>query len=252
MRGFSIYLFSCLLLYGEVYYAKNEPYKKYEISSEVSGSIVFLDKKLQGKADKEDRVIVKIDDKLDRELLKLNRESLQEVERKIEALKEIVEMDRLKFERVKDLKTKSETQKESELKGYLNTKIQLSGTLEQKISIQKEIAKLEEGIKNKNITSKGLYVGDIYVEEGSYITQGKRVVDLYDTSKAKLTFFISKEDMENLESSDIFIDEIKFNGKFDFIQKVADNENISFYKVQLLKESPKIFSTLSKIEIKSR
>ncbi len=238
------------LVFADVYYAKNEPIKIYEYSAEVSGAVVSVDTFMQGRTNSEGKVVVRIDDALDREYLTLSKEALGQIKERIESLKEIVRIDSENYERVKDLKTKSKVQKELELKTMLNSKMQLNSAIEQEIATKKEIERLKESIRNKNIAPENLYIGEVYVEEGEYVTNGKRILDAYDTSKAKLILYITKEDVENLAKGSIFIDGEKFEGKVDFVQKVADVNNISSYKVQITKKAPEIFSSLSKVEIK--
>jgi hypothetical protein len=88
------------------------------------------------------------------------------------------------------------------------------------------------------------------VKKGDYVNFGTLLMDVDDISKAKLTVYLSYEDMINLDKKSIYINDKKSDLKFHKVWRVADTTNISSYKAELYIPAPKVFSRVVKIELK--
>jgi len=79
---------------------------------------------------------------------------------------------------------------------------------------------------------------------------GSPLIEIADLSQARLTIFVTYEDLQKIKQNKLTIDAKKIKYKIVKILKIADSKNISGYKVELVIPAPKIFSSLVKIEIK--
>jgi len=76
------------------------------------------------------------------------------------------------------------------------------------------------------------------------------LVTLQDISKSKLTLFLSDEELENIDSKKIYINGKETSLKLNKIWRVADSQNISLYKAEIIMQPQGIFSKLVKVEVK--
>lgn len=213
-------LFLPLFLYSGEYYAKVEPFKSYTIASKVSGLVVYTDDEIISHKAK-NQTIVKIDD----EIAKINYDVALSTYR----------IKKNFYEKIKKLTTKSKNEKDNEKIIFLNAK--------------QAYIKANDDLKSRDIKANGLYIEDILVKKGNYVNPGTPLIKAYDVSKAKLTIYVSKEDIKGIENKKILV-----NGKSDFkLYKyftIADNVQISSYKVELIGKPPEEFSHIAKVEIK--
>jgi len=251
-------------LSASTYYAKVEPYRVYSIKSTVSGEVISVFNELEGRVSNGE-VLIEIDSTLNKKELTSSKEKLASLKRTVELvgknLRNSKEVERIReesYERIKNLKTKSRTSKDAELVNLINASNQvlsLENSLENlKVSISDlefKIASLEDSIKRKSISiDKGFFVYKIHINRGDFVNAGTLLVDAYDISKGKLTIFLSREDVEDAKSKMIYINDKKSNFKIDKIWKVADTQNISSYRAEIIIAAPKRFSELLKIELK--
>jgi hypothetical protein len=73
---------------------------------------------------------------------------------------------------------------------------------------------------------------------------------LKDLSRAKLTIYLSSDELKNLKSKKIYLDGKVTNLKFNKIWRVADSKNISSYKAEIVLKPIANFSKLIKVEVK--
>ncbi len=250
-------------LFGDVYYAKLEPFESYTIKSEVAGRVLFSDLSKEGRYVK-NALIIKIDDKIDRidlensikklsdlmELSKLKRQN-------IENLKRSYLIKKRNYDRIKNLKTKSNLEKDNQLLGVIAANSSLIAAKESLISLKNQIKDikykisfLRDKISKKSITIKDRYIYKVGVKEGDYVAPGAMLLQSMDISKAKATIYLSYEDKENLDKRVIYIDGKRSDIKFYKVWDVADNINISSYKAEILLPRKKEFSKVVKIELR--
>lgn len=208
------------ILNAAEYFAKVEPYEKYLIASKVSGLITYTNDELVSKVAKLE-TIVKIDD----EISQINHEVALAT----------YKIKKNHYEKIKSLTTKSKNEKDNEKIIFLNAK--------------QNYINAKDDLENRNIKAKGLYISEILVKKGNFVQPGTPLIKAYDVNLAKITIYVSKEDIINLENKQILVD-----GKSDFklykFFKIADEKQISSYKVELVGASPKEFSKIAKVEIK--
>lgn len=209
-----------IILYSSDYFAKVEPFESYTISSKVSGLVTYVDTSAISHKSK-DQVLVKIDN----EIATINYDTA----------KATYEIKKKYFNKIKNLTTKSKNEKDLEKISYLNAK--------QAYIVAKD------NLYSRSIKANNLYIEDILVKEGNYVNPGTPLIKAYDISKAKLTIFVTKEDIDDIENKKIIV-----NNKSDFklyrFFKVTDSIQISSYKVELIGPAPKMFSSIVKVEIK--
>jgi len=251
-------------LNASVYYAKVEPYEAYSIKASASGEVVSVFKEAEGKVSN-GGVLLQIDDFLNKKELKSSKIKLLSLKKTMELTnenmrnsKEVENIRKSNYKKIKNLKTKSRTSKDAELINFINASNQvlsLENSLENlKVSINDlefKIASLEDTIAKKSVNiKKGFLIYKTYVNEGDFVNVGMPLVDAYDISKGKLTIYLSKEDVDNAKNSVIYINDKKSSYKVDKIWSVVDTQNISSYKAEIIIPAPKRFSELLKIEFK--
>lgn len=264
MRIFILSFLFVSYLFSGVYYSKLEPVYLYNIKAAASGKVLYVNKKLEGMKSNQ-KIFIKLDDfinKKDLESSRLKLKFLQNTKKSLlQNLENSKKSERVKqdnYNRIKKLKTKSKFEKDNELINLLNAQNQVLSLVQSFENINIQIAdlkykidSLKDTIDKKNIyLQKNSYIYKLYVKEGDYVNIGANLVDVYDTSKGKLTIFLSQEDMTNIEKKTLYIDGKVSQNKIDKIWKVADTENISSYRAEILVNNPKQFSKLVKIEIK--
>lgn len=257
----------CILAFSlnaTVYYAKVEPYATHSITASVSGEVVFLAKDTDGRVSNGE-VLIQIDDFLNKKELKSAKIKLKSLTRVVELTqkniknsKKVEQIKEENYNKIKDLKTKSRASKDAELISLINATNQLlsfENSLENlKISISDlrfRIAVLEDSISKKSISvQKGFFIYKTHVSKGDFVNIGASLADAYDISYGKLTIFLSKEDVEIAQNSKIYINDKPSDLKIDNIWKIADTQNISAFRTEIIIPAPKRFSELLRIEFK--
>ena len=266
MRYLGLLLFCVLSANAGVYYAKVEPFLAYTLKASYGGEVTAAAQGLEGKIS-DGSLVVQLDDVLDKKELKSSLDkhaalskTSQFIQQNILNAKEIVRIKEDNYARVKDLKTKSKVDKDNELINVITVQNQLL-TLEQSLEnirvqlsdLDYHIALLKDKIDKKNLhVSKGDLIYKLYVSKGDYVLNGASLIDVYDVSQGKLTLFLSKEDKALAEHGAMYIDEQKSDIKVHKIWNVADSQNISAYRCEILLQKPKDFSVLRKIEFKEK
>lgn len=209
-----------LILFSGEYFAKIEPFEAYTISSKISGLVTFTNEELVSNKAK-DEILVKIDDTL----AKANYDI---------ALETYNTRKRL-YSNLLKVKTKSKTAKDNEKLLYLNAK--------------QALINAKDNLKNRKIQANNLYIANIFVKKGNFVSPGTPLVEAYDTSRSKITIYVSKEDLEDIENKEILVDGKKTHKLYKYFT-IADKVKITSYKVELVGNSPKEFSKVIKVTIK--
>jgi len=236
-------------LYADVYYARVEPFHTYAIKSAVSGKVMISDIDAQGTVCDE-RVIIQIDDKIDQVDLKNARANLANLEQSVAHAQKIQKIKKNIYRKVKSLSSKSSFQKDAELITYLNAQDQVINLQTKVNDLRLKVANLKDRIAKKKIVLKGLYIYEIHVEKGDYVNPSTPLLRADDLSKARVNVYLSKEDVALAKTGSLYINDKKTPLKFSKIWNVADAQNISAYRAELIIDTPKGFSQLLKIEVK--
>ena len=264
MKGIVVAIFFVgTVLFGDVYYAKLEPFESYVIKSDVAGKVVYSDLSKESKYVK-NALVVKVDDKADKDDLENSIKKLESLKKLVELKKENIanlkksySIRKRNYDRIKNLKTKSIFEKDNQLLSVIAANSSLIATKESLISLQNQIKDLnhkifvlKDRISKKNITVKNRYIYKLNVKKGDYVAPGVVLMQTMDVSRAKATIYLSYEDRENLDKKSIYINGKKSFVKFYKVWDVADTTNISSYKAEIVLPRPKEFSKVIKIEIK--
>ena len=260
-------LLSCIFflnLFAQSYYAKVEPIEIFSIKSSINAKVVSVKRELEGKY-ATGEVIIQLDDSVNRFDLKISKQKMNLLNTNIklsneslENLKTSLDIQENYYEKIKNLKTKSQFEKDAKLlelinlkNSYIQSKINLQNLKSQKVDLSLKIKTLQDIIEKKNIKPKqGVYIYKIYPNIGDFANIGSKLMEIYDLSYAKLTIFLSDEDLINIDKKRIFIDQKPTDYKIDKLWKVTDTQNISAYKAEIIIKKPDRFSKLVKIELK--
>jgi len=204
-----IFLFVAVLLQANQYYSKAQPLWEYHIKSDVSGKVVFCDELKEGSMG-EDKVLIHIDDKIDKIELETTKAEYENLKEMIQISQRVYELDKTSYEKIKSLSTYSRTQKDAKLTKMLGSKNTLLSQQTNLAKLKLKIEALKDKIDKKNIKiSSKYYIQKIYPKKGEFVNFGSPLVDIADLSFAKLTIFVTDEDLKKLENSDILIDDKK-------------------------------------------
>ena len=218
---------------GAEYLAKTEPLFKYPIAAAVSGQVMLADENEEGKIS--DKIIVRIDDRIDRINYAVAQESYKN-------LKEIYETKRSMYEKIAAMTTKSQTEKDTEKINLLTAKNSME-------SARYQMENLADIINKKQLSAQGLYVYDIAVIEGNYVAPGTKIAELHDVSGSRLVIFVSRQVLDSLDNATVIVDGKADTYRIDKVWRETDAEFISSYRVELVGPAPKTFSQIAKIEI---
>lgn len=263
VRIFLASIIAIVYLDAAVYYAKVEPKERYIIKAATSGAIKEAAISKEGKVLKES-VIVQLDDALNRVEMERSIQKLASLKSMRQATKEnianleaIADVNEKQYERIKDLKTKSQIAKEAEYISLINAKNQVVSArsslhnLENQITdITFKIESLEDTITKKRIkVEKGLLYS-LHVKPDDYVNIGAVLAEVHDISEGKLTVFLSLEDKLLMDKKMLYLDDEPLQAVEYKVWPVADANHISSYKTEIHIQAPKTFSKLVKVEWK--
>ncbi|WP_457749761.1 HlyD family secretion protein [Sulfurimonas sp.] len=265
MKIILVLLFTCTIVFSKVYYSKIEPYEMRTIASNVSGVVLFTDDNLIGKKLSE-KVFIKIDSELDEDELQAVNKKLAYQQKTLlldeKVLKNLWQMllrKKENYEKIKNLKIKSSREKDKEFYDVISSENSYLATQKEINSLKINIADLQlrkqqliKNIKDKKINAKNFILYDILVKAGQTVSPSTPLAKVADVSKGLLTIYLDEDDLKGLANKSIFIDGKKTHYKISRISYIADEKNISKYKAQIIVDTPKVFSTLEKIEFKER
>ena len=246
------------------YFAKAQPVDTFSLKASISGQVVKVDESKEGILS-DGSVLIMIDDKVDVIELEASKEKLNFLDSNIKLSKQSVsnslkmmKIDKQNYKRVQNLSSYSKVQKDAKLlssinstNGYIQSKTSLENLKTQRADLTVRIARLEDSIAKKNIrVKKGLYIYKLYPNIGDFVNMGSPLLDSSDISKARLTIYVTKEDLKGIKEKKIFIDDKATEYKIDKLWTIADTQNISAYQTEIVIDKPEVFSTLMKVEFK--
>ena len=229
-------LLTPLFLFAKVHYAKVEPYESVTLKSAVSALVMDVDLDAEGNIVNQKRVVY-LDDRLDRINLKLSKEKLL-------TLRETLKRQESYFQRIDKLKTASETQKDNAFYSFSSAKTQY-------LDLEYKIAQLEDSIEKKSIVLDHMYLYEIMVRKGDFVSPGSALARIVDASRAKLVLFLEPSEIAQIEQKEVYLNGKKTEYKVDKVWRVADEKFISSYRAEIYIPAPQgSFSKLMKVEIK--
>ncbi|BCD68271.1 HlyD family efflux transporter periplasmic adaptor subunit [Nitratiruptor sp. YY09-18] len=251
-----------LMLIAKVHSVKVEPLQIYHIKAAASGEVVFSDYTKESQV-VHDAVIVGIDDKIDRATLKNIQKKTNNLQSIIKITKDslqtaaaVMQIKRENYERIKNLSTKPRYEKNmrqaeylAARQNYLATKEKLDNLLMQLADLQLQLTKTKDVISKKNPKISG-YVYNIYPRVGDFVAMGAPLVDVADITKAKVTLYLSPQEIEGIKEKKIFINGKRVVGEFITLHRITDTNFITQYKAEIAIPAPKIFGKIVKVEIK--
>ena len=195
-----------------------------------------VDLEAEGSLVNQKRVIY-LDDRLDKINLKRSNENFlifQETLKRKEAY----------FQRIDKLKTVSTAQKDDAFYSFASAKTQY-------LDMQYQIAQLEDSIEKKSIVLDHMYLYEIMVRKGDYVTPGSSLARVVDTNRAKLVLFLEPSELKQIEKKAVYLNDKKTEYKVEKVWKVADEKFISSYRAEIYIPAPEMsFSELVKVELK--
>jgi len=264
MKIIMLVLISFTLLFSKVYYSKVEPYELRNISSNVSGLVLFIDEESIGKK-LLSKAYIKIDSKLN--IAELNaikdkliylRETVISNEKVLKNLENSLLKKRKNYKQIESLNIKSRLEKDREFYElinsenlYLNTKKEINNLKIQITDLKFRVVQLQRTINDKNLKNRGFILYSILVKPGQVVGVSTPLAQVADISSAKLTIYLDSEDLKDAQKKIVYINGVKSSYKISRILSISDSKNISKYKVQIIIDSPEVFSKLVKIELKN-
>ncbi len=256
--------FMVTLGFSKVYYSKVDPYEIYDISSNVSGLVLYTKENMIGKK-LSHKPYIRIDSELDEKELKYIKDKLKFLnemivtnKKMLSNLKKSLEKKQRNYNKIKVLKIKSVVEKNREFYDLVSSKNQLLSTKKDIQNLKVQITdlklrrvQLKKSVSDKKISANGLVLYSIAVKAGQVVGVATPLAKVADTSKAKLTIYLDEEDVLDAKNMSVYIDGKKSAYKISRLLNIADSKNISKYMAQIIIKPPKLFSKLVKIELKN-
>ena len=235
MRIIWICLLAISSIFANEYYAKLEPIDSFQVKSAVAGKVIYSNSKIEG-FQANNSTIIEIDSFV-------NKVELEQSKNKLKFIDEMLEIEKNNYSRLNQVTSKSEFEKDTQ-------KLKVINLESSKADMIIKIETLKDTISNKKLVEKSNYIFNIAVKDGDYVSPGTLLYESKDLSKGKLEIFVPISQIDEIKNKDIYLDGVKSNVKISKIYDVADDTNISAYKVELIIDDVKIFSRLVKIEFK--
>ena len=265
MKILIILLLTSTFAFSKVYYSKVEPYELRDVSSRVSGLVLFIDEDNIGKK-LSTKPYIRIDSLLDKsefkaieEKLIYQKEILNSNEKVLENLRKSLEKKRANYKRIEALKIKSSIEKDREFYDlvnseniYLNTQKEINNLKIQVADLHFRETQLKRSIKDKSLDAEGFILYSILVKVGQVVGISTPLAQVADISRAKLTIYLDEVDVLDVESMDVYLNGEISKYRVSRVLNIADSKNISKYKAQIIIDAPKLFSKLVKIELKKK
>jgi len=256
-------LLTPLFLFAKVHYAKVEPYETITLKAAVSAQVTKASVNLEGTT--VSQTIIKLDDKLDLIKLASSKKSLNLVQNMIQtnqnilsSLKESLSRQEAYYQRIENVISASKTQKNNAFYAYTNAQTQYFSTKEkidslkkQKLDLKYEIARLKDSIAKKSIKVNHKFLYKLLVHKGDFVNMGTPLAQVQELTKGKLVLFLEAEEIKDIKTKTIYIDDKASKLKVSKIWKVTDEKFISSYRTEIIIKHPKgNFSKLLKVEFK--
>jgi len=251
-------------LMAKEYYAKVEPYETLTIASNVSGLVLFSDEEKEGMV-LGSKPYIQIDDELDQvELTQVNKKiklldgTLKLNEAMAKNYELMLEKKQRNYDNIKSLKTKSTIEKDREFYDLVSTQNQFISTQKEIQNLKTQIndlhlrqAQLQRSIKDKSLIAEGYILYKLIVKEGQVVNPSTPLAEIADVSRAKLTLYLTSEDMLGAEKKVLYINGEKSTYKINRLWKIADAQHLSSYRAEIIIDAPEHFSALMKVELKN-
>ncbi len=262
MRIFGLLLITASLLLAKIHTVRLDPFEIYHIKSAVAAQVQSADDSMEGKMSK-GRLVVHLDDRLDRKNLRITLDKLQTLEKIVAITKEslknaksTMELKRKNYQRIAKLPTKSNYEKDMRKaeyllakNSYLGIKEKLNNLLMQRLDLLQLKAKYEDIIEKKNIRPSG-YITKVYPRANDVVVLGSPLVDVADISKARAVLYLTPEEIEGIEKKKIYINGKPTSYRFSKLIETTDPNYITQYRAELILPAPKIFGKFIEVEIK--
>jgi len=249
--------------FSKVYYSKVEPYEVRDISSNVTGAVLYADENMLGKK-LSSKPFILIDAELDKDELnavnnKLSyfQDTLEVNEKVLSNLRESLKRKRENYENIAKLSIKSRVEKDREFYDLINNENSFLAIQKEVNSLKANIADLKlrkaqllKNIHDKSISLKGFVLYDLKVKAGKVVTVATPLATVADTSKGLLSIYLNEDDALNAVNKIIYINGQKTKYRVSRIFTIADSKNISKYKAQIIVNAPNLFSKLVKVELR--
>lgn len=235
MRILGLLFITITAIFANEYYSKLEPIESYQVKSAVSGKVIYSNPEIEGLKAK-NSTIIEIDSMV-------NKVELEQSRAKLKSINEMIKIERNNYNRLNKVSSKSAFEKDTQ-------KLKVISLESSKADMIIKIETLKDTIANKKLVEKSNYIFNISVKEGDYVNPGTLLYEAKDLSKGKLEIFVPIAEIQNIKNKEIFLDGEKSDIRISKIYEVADDVNISSYKVELHVNDAKTFSRLVKIEFK--
>lgn len=258
-------LLSCLVsaLSAKEYYAKAEPYEILNVAASVSGEVIYADSANEGKK-LGTRPYIVLDDKLDKiELLSVKnkidatKQTLMHDQEMVENYRRIIEMKENNYNRVKDLKVKSEIEKDRDYYDLVGSRNALLGVQKEIESLKIQLgdlslrdSQLQKAVSDKHLSGAGYVLYKLLVKSSSFVNPGTPLAQLADVRKGKLTLYLNEKEVAEAQGKSIYLDGQKTAYRIDRLWKIADASKLSSYRAEIIIAPPERFSNLVRIEFR--
>lgn len=212
-----IFLLLPIFLFANHYIAKVEPKNQFSIFANTNGEITFLAKNKEMSVVNE--VIVRIDDALEKENLKLYTAQLELYKEKLAILENY-------FEKYKTIKGKSSYEQDEKYMEIIELKHSIK-------SLELSVANTQDILNKKVIRLNNLYLKEFTVNQYDYVSAGTKIATAYDISRAKLIVYLNKEDYDNVLSKTIYLNGKQSDAKIKKLDITPDTTFISAYKAEI-------------------
>jgi len=258
-------LFVCsVTLFAAEHYARVEPIERATVKASAAGQVLEANLSLEGRMVKE-ALVVRLDDRLDRQDLEHSRRTLTLLRKNLELTRKMLpglegswRRQEGYFHRLDKLSTASQTQKDQAYQAmvaaqnqYLNTRQQVLNLQRSILEMEQKIATLEDRIAKKNLRLKHRYLYRLMVRKGEFAGIGTPLAVVDDLSRAKLVIYLSAEELKNLDKSSLWLNGKKSDLNFAKIWQETDDTYLSSYRAEIdLPAGLYPFSSLVKVELK--
>lgn len=233
MKKIIFALLTPLVVFAQSYMAKVEPYEQYTLYAQTSGTIIYADKNDETQV--RTKVLIKLDDSIEQENLKLYNEQLALYNEKLK----IFEKNYQKFTKISG---KSQYDKDEKYYDVLDLKVTIA-------NLKLSISDLKDTIKKKSLHVKNQYIKEINVNVGDYVAIGSELASAYDISQSKLIVYVSGDDYTDIKNKKVFIDDKENIAKIEKVDLSIDESYVSAHKVTLTLND-KNFGKIVKVEFK--
>ena len=263
MKTLSI-LFIPLFLFSKVHFSKVEPYESLVIKASVSAQVTDTKLLLEGTSIGSN-TIIQLDDKIDKIKLSSNKKSLLFINSMLKSnqsilstLNDSLQRQKAYYRKISTISSASKSQQDNAFYTYSNTRTQYFSTKEkidnlkkQRLDINTQIAQLKDSIEKKSIRVYKKFLYKLLVNKGDYVTMGTPLAELKDLTAAKLILFLEADEIKNIKTKRIYINDQATELKISKIWSVTDEKFISSYRSEIVIKHPKYkFSKLLKVEFK--